>query len=265
MIIKEYAEDLQHADKWLTYLGFCLSMVTVIVTGEFETKNSRFLLAGSEWRLIFIVIAAYSGIQTIRQLVKRYHRRSIDDLLGEIVKRSEYRYEDRAIFLIKTYDAGSGFRILTFRDPLWKCYFLPHANLERVQPSHVDDQDLCSEIASFLGLEVDSVSLRYVDDLDLWSRKHSRYHDRETDYRFRFFLLQFRETTSIPSHLSNANFTFSGRTYSWMTITEMEADKNTWKQNKDMTRHLLDNRRHLLRDTPHSVPQGFVQVRTNEN
>lgn len=253
ILIKDYASALEESSLWLTYLAIALSMAAAIATGNFDFEGRKLGFSGSQWQVVFTIVGLYSAARAIWLFRKRLTRRTLDDLLKAILHNSEYSHEDRAVFLVKFRDPQAGYRILVYEDPLWECFLLPHANIEGMQPRPVDDENLSSVLVSFLGAQQSSVGLRYMDGCDLRSRKLSEFYRQDTAYRFRFYLVQFREDAAIPKQLKDLKFSFSGRAYSWLTVSEMEAHENTRRRNLDMTRHLSDNEYRILTQTPDSL------------
>jgi hypothetical protein len=260
LILTDYTAGIEKATKWATYAGAALSLWATVVLSSFEFEGRRYLLTGDQWQLVFVIAATYSSIRTVIGLWSYVRRPRLSVLLGEIVDNSEVNREVRAMCIAKVRGADREYRILVYKDPIWDCYLLPHFNMADLTIADQDDENLCEFVSGYLGVDVSHMGLTYLANCDLRSRKHSEFYRQDTVYRFGFYLLSIRDTVSLPGHITSSSFTYHGRAFTWLTISEMEADQNTRNRNIDVTRHLADHSTQILQSTPDTLPTGTVNV-----
>lgn len=260
LILTEYATRVERSARWGAYAGLAGSMWASIVVSDFSFTDQKYGLTGAQWQVLFIIVAVYATARTLLGLVAFFRRPKLASILQEIISSAEYAREHRAICLIKFRGADHEHHILVYRDPLWDCYLMPHCNIVDVQVSDVNDPTVLTYISGALGISPADMTATYVRDRDLRSRKHSEFYRQDALYRFGFFSIGINDNVATPQHLRAKVFTWHGLEYSWLTLSEMEADANTRHRNLDVTRHVRDNVTALLVSPKDSVVAADIPL-----
>lgn len=253
LVLVKYVAAQDRAMRWTGYSGLALSLWASLIVTDFSFKSTRFGLTGSQWQTLFVIAAGLSTIRAVVGFAGFLQRPSIDSLITDILSRAEVAQEYRAICILKYRGTDHEYRILVYRDALWDCYLLPHYNMSNVVIKELDDPNLRDFIGGEIGVTPDQITIERVAGADLRSRKHSEFWRQGTIYRFAFFIVELAKSTSPPSYLLERTFMHNGREFSWLTLSEMEADPNTRNRNLDVTRHISDRATQLLRQPPDSI------------
>jgi hypothetical protein len=252
LILVGYLQSVEKANNWISYAAAALSLWGSIIISNFPTIRHKFGLTGSEWQVIFIVVAAWASIRALYGFAIYLRRPRLKNLQSEILASAEIAREFRAICLLKVKGSDHDHRILVYRDPLWDCYLLPHYNMLETTIQEIDDPNLCGYVAGMLGISASGVSSNYISGAELRSRKHSEFWRQGTVYKFSFYVIKL-EDNALPTYVKQRSFVHNGRRFEWLTISEMEADPNTRNRNLDMTRHLSDHSPLMLSLAPDSI------------
>ncbi|WP_413799871.1 hypothetical protein [Streptomyces iranensis] len=253
LALLEYASAHEAAMRWTGYAGLAFSLWGSLAVTDFSFTHPKFGLDGRQWQLIFVVAASLATFRALTALAKYLRKPSVDALIAQVLSRGEVAQEFRAICLLKRRSSSHDYRILVYRDALWDCFLLPHYNMANTSLRDINDPNLRDFIACEIGVSPDWVTIERTEGTELRSRKHSEFWRQGTIYRFTFFIVKLNRGAGFPSHLSDREFVHNGRDFSWLTLSEMEADPNTKNRNLDMTRHIADRATQLLRQPPDSL------------
>jgi hypothetical protein len=253
LALLNYTSAHEAAMRWTGYCGLAFSLWGSLAVTDFSFNSPKFGLTGPQWQLIFVGAALLASFRALTGLLSYLRRPSVDALMNQIISRAEVSQEIRAICLFKYLASNHEYRILVYRDALWDCYLLPHHNMAGVNLRDIDDPNLKSFISGEVGVPPDPISVERIDGADLRSRKHSEFWRQGTVYRFTFFIVKLDASAGLPPHLNDRQFVHNGRSFSWLTLSEMEADTNTRNRNMDMTRHISDRATQLLRQPPDTL------------
>lgn len=259
LILADFDVRTHRANRWSTYGGAALGLWAALITGDYTFEEQKYFLSGSQWQVVFLVAAIYASGRSLVGLIPYISRPRQEDVLAAILESADIARESRAMALFKFRGKGHDYRILVYRDPLWNCYLLPHANCSDLTPVEINDPHLQAAFGGFIGCSHDLLSLNYHAEQDLRTRKLSEFYRQDTLYDFRFYAAVFRDQNQVPVHMSKHTFTWNGIDFAWLTLSEMEADENTRRRNLDVTRHIRDHWSQLLEGVPDSVSAEWVK------
>jgi len=256
LILVNYSNTVERAGSWTTYAGISIPLWLSLVVSDFTANSTTVGLSGEQWQLVFVLAAGSTSARALYGLFIYLRRPRFDSLIASIISSADIVREFRAICVAKVRAQDHDYRILVYRDPLWDCFMLPHYNMIDSTFHDIDDPVLCNYFAGFVGVPADLVRSNCVSGVELKSRKHSEFHRQGTLYKFCFYIMSINTDGGgvVPDHIKNRKFTHNGKEFSWMTLSEMEADQNTRHRNLDMTRHLSDHSNLMLSLPPDSLP-----------
>lgn len=253
LIVTNYAHIQESALKWTGYAGFAISLWVSLVVTDFSFKGSKYGLDGQQWQLLFVVAAVAATLKAMTGFVAYLRRPSVDGLIHQVLARSEISRAFRALFVIKYRGADNQYRLLVYRDLQSRFYILPNCNIADIDVMDRNDTILRAFVCGELGADVDTVSLERAPVANLRSSKYSVRRRQDTLYQFVFYQVLFGRSASLPSYLRDPSFTWNGRTFEWLALTELEQDQVTRDHNIDVIRYLADKAPQLFHDPPDSL------------
>lgn len=238
LILNEFFERRRKYDEWISSLGIFLSLILTIIITDFKDYGP---LKALEWRLLVVICTIFSFIWLLYTIYNRLRSPLLKELIEEIKNHSKTRIQNRGIFLILNKKNDQPTKFLTYKDRSWDCYILPHSKIEDKTNYNEEYEPLKKYITSMIGVPYTNVTISYKDEMDFNSIKYSEYGKMETDYNFKFFLVDFNNQRVHNNICPKKSFNLGGRDFQWMTLDEMERDFNTGKRNLDVINHLRDN------------------------
>lgn len=246
LVARRYNDDRNRANRWRVPAAGAGGLWIDLAATSFD--DTWLGVSGSTWETIFLTAAIALSLLSVWLFVTSGRNSpTVENLLAEISSESRIPIEDRALFVVKVKQSDS-YRILVYRDRIWKAYLLPHMSLQGYEPQEQDDPNLISYIGDLLALNEGQIRVTYVPESDLNSVKHSAFHKADTTYRFRFFLIHIQGHTAV-----GRKFRIGGREFEMLTLDELESDPETYAKNLDITRAIADNRNALLHEPLDSV------------
>jgi hypothetical protein len=254
LIIETFFHARRAASGWESALGIAISLWVILPITTFVDRAG---LKADEWRLLVILAAMAATGWCIISFIRSWQAPMPDDLLDEILNRSDVIDDHRALYLLKAIDRENCYRILAYWDIVWQCYLLPHADIRTIDIRDPATLESLSTYASRqLGAAPDSVELRHLADGSFQTRKFSEFYKREKSYTFD--IMHVRLHGDIPNHLLKEEFIVGGRKFRWATLATLEAHVDTGRKNGDVIRHLENNFTRLFMQYPDTVVNGSL-------
>lgn len=201
--------------------------------------KDKFSLKADHWEAVVFMFLLASVLWLVWELYRLTKDESMDSLLFDIRKNIKNTPDYTAIYFIKMKRENIP-KILVYKNPSWKCYFLPYVSYSPDYP--IDHQkDCCLErtIAGFLGANFQDISIEYLRNYSLTSEKYSESERVKKQFNFEFITV-----SSLNGKIANKNknqFSVGGKDFVWMTLDELENDENTKNKNSDVLHHIRKN------------------------
>ena len=165
-------------------------------------------------------------------------------ILNDNIKKGTHRFERRhmqilidnvnthnhSIIVIKdTFNEFSN-RFLVYNDTKWDCKFFLNYKENINNESYIKEH-----LSNELKIPGDCINLKYVT-----SKIHEKYSESDKMnkiYSHKFYLADIVDFSEI---LKNDVFEIDGRTYYWMSMSELESDQNVLKKNNDIVSYVKE-------------------------
>ena len=182
-------------------------------------------------KTVFCMLGVWYAVKTAHDFIQ-YCRNKYNhlSLLKDIEELNEIQYEHSIICIRDTFNAVPT-RFLLYYDERWDCkLFLNTNTVDKGNEAAILDQ-----ISSWLRLDKNSLYCRY-----LTSHVHEKYsvsHKENRVYSHRIYEVQI---FAFPEMLRGDDFTIEDRHYYWMSMEDMENERNIQKKNMDVVNFVKD-------------------------
>lgn len=221
--------------KWTTPLSIFISLLLTRITCDFK---DCFALKANEWKFIVNSTLIISLVCSIYLIIKQCQRRKLtsEKLCQEICELDETINEHRALLICSDISDHKN-EILVYYDLLWECFLLPHYP--------IDNNIHISEIKTFIAddFHINNKDILIEKVATQESRKQSKRTNLDKNYIFEYFLMRL---DNIPENYKQKQFDIAGRRYCWMSLSELQGEKNTMYYNGDVINYLERNLRKIL-------------------
>lgn len=156
---------------------------------------------------------------------------------------TETANEYRAIFLIKrsrSDNSGSSDSVLVYASHAWQCYMFCNARYDPNKSISSQLPELKEKLSNRIGVGSESILLSYADNADTSNIKYSYSSKKDTKYHYKFIFVNIRDL-SKHQHLSKNKFVVAGYTYTWATLGQLRAHKDTVEKNSDVIYAVSEN------------------------
>ena len=253
LLLKDFTEKIKKKDDWIAWLGILVSLCPTYFFSEF--KDIAFLKA-TDVKMVYgtiIILCSIMLIKSIFTRVKIWGKDNVEYIVDTILAESKTPYEFRLLYIIKR-GLMENAKILVFYDKLYECYMLPHIKNEAIS---ISDQLIKIKMSEYIQVPVSAIRIKHYNNLEKISEKFSEYHARKTVYNFSFCSVIIN-STSVPTYLRQHEFDVNGRTFKWMSLSELDQHDNTRQKNGDVVRFIQDNTAEFF-----SVPNAFEEIKNN--
>ena len=235
--IMEYGKSRGKYTDWVTYLGISVSCLVNLLVSDFKDTP---VMTADQWQIIIILITLISGgaaIVRFAQNVANTEKKCISCTMTQVKRDACNPHEDRILFIIIKCVEREKPQLLVYRDLIWNCWFLPN-----ISQGDLDMQSMRAYIAQDIGMSVSDVQLElFPDKDDCCTRKLSQSYLEVTDYYYKFCFVKITAASYYLEKLWQPQFEHSGRSFQWMSITEMLTDPHIREKNSDIVHYLQDH------------------------
>lgn len=236
LILSKYHDKLSARSNWSTPFSVFLSFLLCITVSDFKDV---FGLKALQWELLIIVCLLSSFLWLALQLYKNFKESPFDVLISDIQENIKNVPEFTAIYFIKAKRDNIP-KILVTRNMTWDCYFLPYVHYSPYESIHNQkEKHLKKTIAGYLGIKHKIIDIEHIVNHPLSSIKYSESERIRKQYNFEFFA--FFSNNDDSNDIIEDEFSVGGRDFYWLTLDELELDKNTQEKNIDVIDHLRKN------------------------
>lgn len=149
--------------------------------------------------------------------------------LNDINKLNEISHNHSIIVIKDTFNEFSN-RFLVYNDTKWDCKFFLNYKENNNNESYIKEH-----LSNELNIPGDCINLKYVT-----SKIHEKYSESDKMnkiYSHKFYLADIVDFSEI---LKKDVFEIDGRTYYWMSMSELESDQNVLKKNSDIVSYVKE-------------------------
>ena len=223
-------------EKKREFIGKCvaldsfLSAFSFLISVFLASYKDFFGISGNILKTIFVILGFFFTGKSIFDIYKsKKNSYSYEDLLSDINKLNEITHDHSIVILKDTFESYSN-RILVYDDKRWDCkLFLNYKG-------NVNNENFIKDhLSSELKIELDNIELKY-----LGQKIHEKYSESAKEnkvYCHKFYLANVK---SFPELMKRSVFECDGKTYHWMTIDELEQDKEVQKKNSDVLSYVKE-------------------------
>lgn len=235
LILKKYHEKLSSKNSWTFPFGVFLSLLLCLMVSDFKDK---FGLKAIQWETLVVIFLIVSLLWLFKDLIKSWKEEPFEVLMSDIQNNIKNIPEYTAIYFIKS-KIDDIPKILVEKNMTWDCFFLPYVHYSPYESIHAQkEKHLKKTIAGFLGIKYKRIDITHIENYSLISEKYSESERIKKQFNFEFFA--FRIAASEMRGIEK-EFSVGGKGFCWMTLDELESDRNTTDKNGDVINHLRKN------------------------
>ena len=205
-------------DSLIAGIGF---LVTVYFS-VFKTNWMKYTLL-----IIGIIYLIWGGINIIYSYKHKFNKDILYQKLEEVNLMEQHQH---SIILIKDTFNKNPNRFLVYQDARWGCRLF--INFHSMQDNNENIKNIEKHIQSELKTQPNNC-------VYLFDKLHTKFSvsaGKEKYYKHSFYELKLQ-----PNKITKQDsFTIDGKTYYWMSIAEMENDKNIMDKNSDIVKFVKE-------------------------
>lgn len=249
--VQDLLAKLENYHKYdiISLLGLFLTLSLNLYFCDFKDK---FGISKENIKIVYIFITIFVFGLFISTVIKAIKSKKIPDICDEMVRESFEAIEHTAVFIIKQLEDNNN-KILV-QNGKWSCYFLPYTMYDKNSAIEEQKQSLTKNLAEQIGIDVSSVNIKYLEDMDTKRIKRYKPANEERLFEYKFFSVEINPVTYHKLVTSNNN------NCSWKTLKELLDDGATMAYNNDIVNYLKESnclekletscRKDLLLDKP---------------
>lgn len=212
---RDFVGNKVTADTIIAGISFLLS----VFTASYEDILG---IPGVVLKTIFCFIGIIYCLEIMRDILSRIKNKYNHEVLFQDIERLNMIQHNHSLVVIK--DATSN-RYLVYYDERWDCkLFLNYKTQDRNNESALKEQ-----VAADLGLDSANLLFDYIA-----SRVQEKYSVSHGEMRIYNHQLYEIHCCDFPEKFKENNFVINGKHYYWMSIPEMEKDKNIQEKNLEV-------------------------------
>lgn len=200
------------------------SLAVTLLCSDFKATNSITSSPHFEfgvWLLTFIIFGV-GVFQLIKSICKNY---TVEKLYNELIELDKNKEHVFNIVLLKNNENQGKF--LVFKSKRWRCKLFPNYHaLTGKYDKEKELNNIRSLFSNDIGIDEDNLTFDYLEILK--NRKYSVGDKVTKQYIFHFFLAKIKHNEI----LQNKSFKHNGKSFYWMTLDQMYANKNISRKNK---------------------------------
>ena len=210
-------------DSFLSALSFLISVVLA-------SYRDFFGIPGVVLKTVFVILGIFFTTKSIVDIYSsKKNNYSYSDLLSDINKLNEITHNHSIVVIKDTFNKYPN-RMLVYDDTRWDCKFFlnykENANNESFIKQHLSQE---------LKIEPHDIDLEYHGQ-----RIHEKFSEsarKKKVYSHKFYLATIRNFSDL---MQRDSFECDGRQYYWMTVPELEQDRNVQKKNSDILEYVKE-------------------------
>ena len=154
---------------------------------------------------------------------------SAEDLYQDMKQMNVIQHQFSIVVLKDTFHKFPNHYLLYY-DERWNCRFFFNYKTQ-----DNDEDNILNRLSNELHIKRDALSIQYCSSVI--QRKYSVSHDEDRTYNHRLYRVDVKK---YPELLKKTEFEIDGRKFYWMTLDEMEQDKDIQEKNLDVVHYIRD-------------------------
>ncbi len=217
------------------FIGLLITLIIALLSTKLETLVAA--PTTTQW-FLSLGLVAVAALTLWKSILLYDQSDPIKDLKDSLYDTYINKPDVNALFIIKRKKDGQD-QILVNRNSAWGCYFLPYKGIrEKVDDIRNYSQ---SKIENILDLPAGSTKLSMLLEQH---EKTEKYHPQEKvvkEYHSFYFHLTTNKKLKDNHPINSDEFSIGERLFEWKTLSELEKDPKTTRENGDVLRLLRDN------------------------
>lgn len=212
---RDFVGNKVTADTIIAGISFLLS----VFTASYEDILG---IPGMVLKTVFCFIGIIYCLEITQDILSRIKNKYNHEVLFQDIEHLNMIQHNHSLVVIK--DIASN-RYLVYYDERWDCkLFLNYKTQDRNNESALKEQ-----VAADLGLDSTNLLFDYI--ASRVQEKYSVSHGEMRIYNHRLYEIH---CCDFPEKFKENNFVINGKQYYWMSIPEMEKDKNIQEKNLEV-------------------------------
>lgn len=213
----------QHIGKTLT-LDSLMSSISFLISVYFASYETVLGISGNTLKVVFSLLGIVFLFKSIYDLWKNKKcNYTYNDLFTDINTLNEITHNHSIVIVKDSFNKHPG-RFLVYDDNAWGCrLFINYKENEN------NEDFIKSHLSSELKVDISDITLKFTT-----MKIHEKLSQRDKInkmYCHKFYLADIKK---FPLNTKNDTFTIDGKTYHWVSIATLEADKNAMAKNSDV-------------------------------
>ncbi len=207
-----------------------LSAVSFLISVILASYKDFFGIPGIVLKTVFVVLGIlFTSKSFIDIVASKKNNYTYEDLIMDINKLNEIAH-NHSIILIKDSFQKFPNRFLVYDDKRWGCkLFLNYKD-------NSNNEDFIKKhLSGDLKIELEDIKLSY-----LGQRIHEKYSEsakKRKVYCHKFYIADIKK---FPDKIKQDSFEIDGKEYQWLSMPELETDKDVQKKNYDIVRFVKE-------------------------
>lgn len=211
---------------WDSFLSAFSFLISVLLASYEDFLG----IPGVVLKTVFVILGLVFTIKSIVDIVNsKNNNYSYEDLFRDINMLNEIAHGHSIVIIKDSFEKYSN-RLLVYEDKRWNCKFFLNYK------QNINNEDFIkSHLSSELKIELKDIDLSF-----LAQKIHEKYSESAKEskiYCHKFYLATIRK---FPDNMTQNTFECDGRKYYWMTIAELEQDKEVQKKNSDVLNYVKE-------------------------
>lgn len=214
---REFIGNKVTFDTVIAGISFLLSVLTA-------SYDDVFGIQGIVLKTVFCTVGVVYVLKIIVDIFKRCRNKYDHIVLRSEIENLNMIQHDHSLVILCNSELSDEKEYLVYDDERWDCkLFLNYKTQDRNNESFISDK-----ISADLQIGKDKINLRYITSRV--QEKYSVSHDEKRTYNHRLYELQISDWPAKKQK----DFVVNGKHYYWMSIADMEKDKNIVKKNLEV-------------------------------
>lgn len=211
---RDYIGNKVARDTVFAGLAFMLSVVTA-------SYGDGFIFSGIVWKTIFVIVGIWYLFKIVKDIYVSVKDKFDHNILEKEIEQLNKIQHEHSLVMIKSSEE----KFLLYDDERWGCRLFPNFKTQKGN----NERYILDRLSAEFDIDQTDLSIRYIaSDIQ---EKYSVSHEEYRVYNHRLYGVELKR---VPEIMKSSEFVLGDRHYYWMTLKEMESDKDITKKNLDV-------------------------------